>query len=167
MRRRWVAVARGDEPADLVLHGGDVLSVFTGEVFRANVAIADGYVVGVGEYDGARDRIDVSGRIVIPGFIDGHCHIESSKLNVDEFARAIVPLGTTSVVVDPHELANVLGVRGIEYVLEASECIPLRVYVMVPSCVPASQFESPAGRACTRRIWPNSCGTIGCLASPR
>jgi adenine deaminase len=145
MRRRWIAVARGDEQADLLLHGGEVLSVFTGEVFRADVAIADGYVVGVGEYDAARERIDVSGRIVIPGFIDGHCHIESSKLNVDEFARAIVPLGTTGAVVDPHELANVLGILGIEFVLEASEHLPLRVFVMVPSCVPASRFESPAG----------------------
>jgi adenine deaminase len=145
MRRRWIAVARGDEQADLLLHGGEVLSVFTGELFRADVAIADGYVVGVGEYDAARERIDVSDRIIIPGFIDGHCHIESSKLNVDEFARAIVPLGTTGAVVDPHELANVLGIRGIEFVLEASERLPLRVFVMAPSCVPASQFESPAG----------------------
>jgi adenine deaminase len=145
MRRRWIAIARGDEPADLLLHGGQVLSVFTGEVFRADVAIADGHVVGVGEYEKSRERIDVSGRVVIPGFIDGHCHIESSKLHVDEFARAIVPLGTTGVVVDPHELANVLGTRGIEFILEASEDLPLRVFVMVPSCVPASPFETAAG----------------------
>jgi adenine deaminase len=144
MRRRWVAIARGDEPADLVLAGGQVLSVFTGEVFRADVAIADDRIVGLGEYDGV-ERIDISGKIVIPGFIDGHCHIESSKLNVDEFARAIVPRGTTSVVVDPHELANVLGTRGIEFVLHASEGLPLGVYVMVPSCVPASPFETAAG----------------------
>lgn len=144
MRSHWVSIARGDEPADLVLQGGSVLSVFTGEVFRADVAIADGHIVGVGEYDGPNVR-DVSGKILAPGFIDGHCHIESSKLNVDEFARAVLPSGTTSVVVDPHEMANVLGSTGVEYMLAASEGLPLAVYVMMPSCVPASPFESPAG----------------------
>jgi adenine deaminase len=143
MRKRWIAVARGDEAPDLVLSGGSVLSVFTGEVFRADVAIADGHVVGVGEYSGGAE-IDVGGKYLVPGFIDGHCHIESSKLNVDEFARAVVPAGTTTVVIDPHEMANVLGVRGIEYMLEASKGLPLGVYVMIPSCVPASEFESPA-----------------------
>jgi adenine deaminase len=141
-RRRWIAIARGDEPADLVLSGGQVLSVFTDEVFRADVAIADGFVVGVGEYDGP-NILDVSEKFLIPGFIDGHCHIESSKLSVHEFARAVLRSGTTTVVVDPHELANVLGVAGIEYVLDASRDIPLNVLVMIPSCVPASSFESP------------------------
>jgi adenine deaminase len=144
VRRRWVAIARGDEPADLVIAGGSVLSVFTGEVFRADVAIANGHIVGLGEYDGLA-TYDASGAVIVPGFIDGHCHIESSKLNVDEFARAIVPRGTTSVVVDPHELANVLGSAGVEYVLGASKGLPLGVYVMMPSCVPASPLESPAG----------------------
>lgn len=143
MRRRWVAVARGDEPADLVLAGGTVLSVFSGELFRADVAIVDGHIVGVGNYD-APNRHDVTGKYLVPGLIDGHCHIESSKLNVDEFARAILPCGTTSVVVDPHEIANVLGTAGVEYILEASKGLPLGVYVMMPSCVPASEFESPA-----------------------
>lgn len=143
MRSHWIAVARGEEAPDTVLKGGQVLSVFTGEVFPADVAIADGQIVGVGEYDGG-DVVDVSGKFLVPGFIDGHCHIESSKLNVDEFARAILPRGTTAVVVDPHELANILGPPGVEYVLDASEELPLRVYVMIPSCVPASRFESPA-----------------------
>lgn len=143
MRSRWIAVARGDEPADLVLKGGNVLSVFTGEVFSADVAIADGRIVGVGSYDGPTTA-DVSGKVLVPGFIDGHCHIESSKLNVDEFVRAVLPRGTTSAVVDPHELANILGVAGIRYVLEASEGLPVRIYVALPSCVPASRFESPA-----------------------
>ncbi|MGH2447326.1 MAG: adenine deaminase, partial [Chloroflexota bacterium] len=89
------------------------------------------------------ETFDVSGQYLIPGFIDGHCHVESSKLNVDEFARAILPTGTTAVVVDPHELANVLGLEGIEYMLAASKGLPLRVYIMLPSCVPASPFESP------------------------
>lgn len=143
MRRKWVAVARGDEPPDLVLSGGKVLSVFTGEVFAANVAVTDGHIVGVGDYDGPL-TFDVSGQILVPGFIDGHCHIESSKLNVDEFARAVLPRGTTSVVVDPHELANVLGTAGVEYMLQASKNLPLGVYVVMPSCVPASPFESCA-----------------------
>lgn len=143
MRSHWIAVARGDDAPDLVLKGGKVLSVFTGEVFDADVAISDGHIVGVGEYEGP-ETVDVTGKILIPGFIDGHCHIESSKLNVDEFARAVLPRGTTTAVVDPHELANVLGVAGVRYVLEASHDIPLEVYVTVPSCVPASSFESPA-----------------------
>lgn len=144
MRRRWVAVARGDEEADLVLRGGSVLSVFTGELFPANVAICDGHVVGVGDYE-AKIMYDASGKVLLPGFIDGHCHIESSKLNVDEFARTVLPRGTTSVVIDPHEMANVLGVAGVEYMLEASKGLPLGVYIMLPSCVPASPFESAAG----------------------
>jgi adenine deaminase len=127
----------------LVLKGGQVLSVFTGEVFKADVAVADGHVVGVGSYEG-RVTHECSGQCVLPGFIDGHCHIESSKLNADEFARLILPRGTTTVIVDPHELANVLGTRGVEYILSASKDLPLGVYVMMPSCVPASPFESPA-----------------------
>ncbi len=144
MRSRWVAIARGDEPADLVFRGGRVLSVFTGEVFEADVALADGHVVGVGVYEGPNER-DVSGKVLVPGFIDGHCHIESSKLSVGEYARAVVPRGTTTVVIDPHELANVLGTAGVEYMLSASQDLPLGVYVMLPSCVPASPLESCAG----------------------
>ena len=141
-RQRWIRIARGDEPADLVISGGRVVSVFTDEIFEADVAIADGYIVGVGSYAG-RETIDATGKYITPGFIDGHCHIESSKLSVHEFARAVLACGTTTVVVDPHELANVLGIAGIEYVLDASEDIPLDVRVMIPSCVPASGFESP------------------------
>lgn len=141
-RQKWIAIARGEHPADLVLKEGRVLSVFTGEVFSADVAIADGIIVGIGEYHSPQ-VINASGKYIVPGFIDGHCHIESSKLSVHEFARAVLRCGTTTVVVDPHELANILGIAGIEYVLEASEGLPLTVYVMVPSCVPASPFESP------------------------
>jgi adenine deaminase len=143
VRSRWIAIARGDEPADLVLKGGAALSVFTGEVFEADIAIADGRIVGVGDY-AADETVDVSGKYLIPGFLDGHCHIESSKLSVDEFVRAILPRGTTSVVVDPHELANVLGIEGIKYVLDAGRHVPMSIYVMLPSCVPASPYESPA-----------------------
>jgi adenine deaminase len=137
-----MAVARGDEPADLVLSGGHVLSVFTKEWLDVDVAIKDGHVVGLGRYDG-RERLDVSGAYLVPGFIDAHMHIESSKLMVDEFARAVLAHGTTTVVADPHEIANVLGTDGIHWLLDCCTDLPLDVFVMASSCVPASQFESP------------------------
>ena len=139
---RRIAVARGDEPADLVVRGGRVLSVFTREWLDADVAICDGYVAGLGEYDG-REVLDASGRYVVPGFIDAHMHLESTKLLVDEFARLVLPLGTTAVVVDPHEIANVLGTDGVHWLLDVCAGLPLDVYFMASSCVPASGFESP------------------------
>jgi adenine deaminase len=139
---RRLAVARGDEPADLVVRGGRVLSVFTREWLEADVAVVDGYVAGLGDYDGA-EVLDVSGRYVVPGFIDAHMHLESPKLLPDEFARLVVPLGTTAVVADPHEIANVLGTDGVHWLLDFCADLPLDVYFMAPSCVPASRFESP------------------------
>jgi adenine deaminase len=139
---KWMAVARGDEPAELVLAGGRVLSVFTKEWLDVDVAIQDGHVVGLGRYDG-RERLNVEGAYLVPGFIDAHMHIESSKLTVDEFARAVLPHGTTAVVADPHEIANVLGSDGIHWLLDCCADLPLDVYVMASSCVPASRFESP------------------------
>jgi adenine deaminase len=139
--RRRIAVARGDEPADQVLTGGRVLSVFTGELLETDVAIAGQHVAGLGRYEGS-ETVDVSGLILLPGFIDGHMHIESTKLMVDQFARAVLPWGTTTVVLDPHEIANVFGLDGVRALLAAAEGVPLDVYVMVSSCVPASRFES-------------------------
>jgi adenine deaminase len=139
--RHRLAVARGDEPADLVLAGGRVLSVFTGELLDADVAIAGEHVAGIGRYEG-HDTVDVSGLILIPGFIDGHMHIESTKLMVDRFASAVVPWGTTAVVLDPHEIANVFGLRGVAALLGSAREVPLDVFVMASSCVPASPFES-------------------------
>ena len=140
--RRRLAVARGDEPADLVVRGGHVFSAFTKEWLETDVAVADGYVAGLGEYDGA-EILDASGRYVVPGFIDAHMHLESVKLMVDEFARLVLPLGTTAVVADPHEIANVLGVDGVHWLLDASADLQLDVFFMASSCVPASRFESP------------------------
>ena len=137
-----MAVARGDEPADLVLAGGHVLSVFTKEWLDVDVAVVDGFVVGLGRYQG-RERLDVSGKYVVPGFIDAHMHIESSKLMLDEFSRAVLAHGTTAVVADPHEVANVLGTDGIHWLLDCCDNVPLDVFVMASSCVPASSFESP------------------------
>jgi adenine deaminase len=148
--------ARGEEKADLLLKNGQVVNVFTGEVLRADVAIADGLIVGVstepntspGEGYTARETMDLAGRVVCPGFIDGHLHIESTMLSPYQFARAVVPRGTTAVVCDPHEIANVLGLNGIRYMLDASEGLPLTVFVMASSCVPATHLET-AGASLT------------------
>src|SRR5947209_14261363 len=139
---RRLAVARGDEPADLVVQGGKVLSVFTREWLDADVAIVDGWIAGLGEYEG-RETLDASGRWVVPGFIDAHMHLESTKLLPDEFARLVLPLGTTAVVLDPHELANVLGTDGVHWLLDACDGLPLDFYFMASSTIPASGFESP------------------------
>ena len=143
-RGRLLAVARGDAEPDVVVEGGRVLSVFTREWLDGDVAIADGRIAGVGRYEGG-ERLDARGRFVVPGLIDAHVHIESSKLLPAEFARVVVARGTTTVVCDPHELANVLGADGAHWLLDASSALPLRVYVMAPSCVPASALESPRG----------------------
>jgi adenine deaminase len=139
---RRLAVARGDEPADVVVRGGRVLSVFTREWLEVDIAVADGWIAGLGEYDG-REVVDASGRYVVPGFIDAHMHLESTKLLPDEFARLVLPLGTTAVVLDPHELANVLGTDGVHWLLDACEGLPLDFYFMASSSIPASEFESP------------------------
>ena len=140
--QRRLAVARGDEPADLVVRGGKVLSVFTREWLEADVALVDGVIAGVGSYDGGAS-LDASGSYVVPGFIDAHLHLETPKLMVDEFARLVLPMGTTTVVADPHEIANVLGVDGVHWLLDATSGLQLDVYFMASSCVPASPFESP------------------------
>jgi len=139
---RRIAIARGDEPADVVLRGARVFSVFTGEFLDADVAFAGEHVAGVGEGYEGREVVDVSGLTLLPGFIDGHMHLESTKLMVDEFARAALPWGTTTVVLDPHEIANVFGLDGVRAVLASAGDVPLDYYVMVSSCVPASEFES-------------------------
>src|SRR5438309_1424290 len=139
---RRLAVARGEEPADLVVRGGQVLSVFTREWLRADIAIVDGHIAGLGSYDGV-ETLDATGRWVVPGFIDAHMHLESTKLLPDEFAQLVLPFGTTAVVADPHELANVLGTDGVHWLLDVCGRIPLDVWFMASSCVPASSFESP------------------------
>ncbi len=139
---RRLAVARGDEPADVVVRGGRVLSVFTREWLDMDIAVVDGWIAGLGEYDG-REIVDASGRYVAPGFIDAHMHLESTKLLPHEFARLVLPLGTTAVVLDPHELANVLGTDGVHWLLDACDSLPLDFYFMASSSIPASAFESP------------------------
>ena len=140
-----VDVALGQRPAQVVFKRARVINVFTGETEEMDFAVADGRIVGPGDYRGARE-IDLAGKVVCPGFIDGHVHLESSLVTPSQFARAVVPLGTTTVVADPHEIANVAGLAGVHYMLAATENLPLRVYFMLPSCVPATPFETSGAR---------------------
>ncbi len=140
-----IKVARGEAPADLLLKNARVVNVFSGEVEETGVAIAHSRVIGLGNDYPAHRVIDLNGHYIAPGFIDAHVHIESAMVPPYEFARAVVPHGTTSVIIDPHEIANVLGVEGIDYMLEASKHTPFSVYVMVPSCVPATHLETNGG----------------------
>ena len=138
-----IAVARGDAQGDLLLRNGRVVDVFSGEVLEINVITDNVYIAGVGEtYTEAKEIIDLQGKFLLPGFVDGHVHVESSHVTLSEFGRAVLPRGTTTVVIDPHEITNVLGLAGIEYMLRASEALPLDVFVMVPSCVPATPLET-------------------------
>src|SRR4051794_5261331 len=139
---RLIAVARGDAEPDLVITGARVFCPFTRDWLEGDVGVAEGRIAGIGAFDGGTERVDAAGRSLVPGLIDAHMHIESSKLSPAEFARVVVARGVTSVVADPHELANVLGPDGVEWLLDATEGLPLRVWVMVPSCVPASGFET-------------------------
>lgn len=148
---RRIAVARGDEPADLIVAGGQLINVFSGEIYPADVALADGFVAGIGTSRG-REYIDATGLFVAPGFIDAHIHIESTMLTPAEFARVVVPLGTTTVVADPHEIANVWGLAGIDYMLESTADLPLSVFFMLPSCVPATALESAGAQLGTAEL---------------
>ena len=135
-----IEVARGEKEADLLLKNGKIINVFSGEIYSMDVAIYKGMIVGLGEGYHAKNEIDISNQYLSPGFIDGHIHLESSMVKVSEFARTVVPLGTTSVVIDPHEIANVFGLEGIRYMLKSSKYNPLNIFMMLPSCVPASSF---------------------------
>ncbi len=149
--RRQLAVALGDEPADFVIRNARVVNVASGEIETANVAIVHGRIAGVGDYTEGKEELDLAGAYLAPSFIDGHVHVESSLLWIDQFARAVVPHGTGAVVTDPHEIANVAGLAGIEALMEASADLPLGVFFTVPSCVPASPMES-AGAEMTPEV---------------
>jgi adenine deaminase len=138
--QRRLQAARGEIEADLVIAGGLVGNVYTGEWLQQNIALYDGVIVGLGDYAGP--RMEVPGRYMVPGFIDGHLHLESSMLTPRELARTLVPLGTTTIVADPHEIANVWGTRGLDYLLAASSGLPLDIFFMLPSCVPASPLST-------------------------
>src|SRR5438477_2334249 len=140
-----LSIARGERPAELLFRNAKLVNVLSGEIHPANVAVDDGRVVGIGDYK-ARKTVDLRGAYLAPSFIDGHFHVESSMLTAREFARAVVPRGTGAVVIDPHEYANVLGLDGIRYVLESTRNLPLDFFIMLPSCVPATAFETAGAR---------------------
>lgn len=140
-----IDTALGRSAADLVLKNANVFNVFTGVFSKGDVAIVNGTVAGVGQYSG-RKEVDVTGKYITPGFIDGHVHLESAMVSPAQFACAVVPSGTTTIIADPHEIANVAGLEGIRYVLNATEQLPLNVYVMLPSCVPATHLETSGAR---------------------
>jgi len=136
-----VKVARGDKKADLVLKNCTIINVFNHRIEHGDIAITGGIIAGIGKYAG-RKEIDIGGGFVCPGFIDGHVHIESSMLTPPQFAKSVIPKGTTTVIADPHEIANVCGVQGIEFMLDSSENLPLDVFIMLPSCVPSTEYEN-------------------------
>ena len=150
-KQRIIAVAAGREPADLVLKNATYLNVFSNELCRGDIAVAEGLIVGMGEYRGAVE-VDVSGKVVCPGLIDAHIHLESSLVSPAEFAKAVLPHGTTTIITDPHEIANVLGTDGIEYMLEATEGLPIDVHFMLPSCVPATPLDEAGAHLDYRAI---------------
>lgn len=139
--KRRIDVAAGREMAELVLKNAKIVNVFTEEIIEGDVAIDKGYIVGVGDYKGEKE-VDLQGKYVAPGLIDGHVHIESAMVTPSQFAKSVIPAGTTTIIADPHEIANVCGLDGIQYMLDESSNIPLDVYLMLPSCVPATSFEN-------------------------
>lgn len=150
----FLAVARGDAPADLLLTGGRVVNVFTGEVEAANVAIHGERTAGVGGYSNAAKEIALGGAFVSPGFIDAHMHVESTLLPPSEFVRLALPHGTTGVVLDPHEIANVMGLAGIRYLMDDARGLPINAMFALSSCVPSSHLESSGARLEARDLEP-------------
>jgi len=140
-----ISAARGEIRVSLLLKDANIVDVFSGEIFRGNVAVYGDRIVGIGDYQADR-TVDLDGKFLAPGFTDGHVHVESAMVTVPEYARAVVPNGTTAVVIDPHEIANVFGDEGIRYMIDSSKSVPLDVHVMVPSCVPATPLETSGAR---------------------
>ena len=141
MLEKYISAAAGREKAELVLKNAAYLDVFCGVIRKGDIAVVGGKIVGIGSYEGEKE-LDVSHLTVLPGYIDGHVHIESSQLSPEEFASLIVPRGTTTIIADPHEITNVCGKAGCEYIAKASENVPLDVKIQLPSCVPATPFET-------------------------
>jgi adenine deaminase len=139
---KLISVARGLAPADLILKNARIVNVFSGEIEQGNVAVCEGNIAGIGDYREAREIVDLDGKYLVPGFIDGHVHLESSMLSAPQYARAVVPRGTLSMVTDLHEIANVAGIEGLRYVLNSARKLPLDVFLMAPSCVPATHLET-------------------------
>lgn len=141
MKRQRIEIALGKEKADLVIKNGNIINVFTKEIIQADIAICMDKIVGIGSYNGINE-IDAKGKYICPGFIDSHVHIESTMVTPSEFAKAVIPFGTTTVIADPHEIANVCGINGINFMLNQAKELPLNIFYMMPSCVPATYFEN-------------------------
>ena len=161
--RRLIGVARGEIPADLILANTRIVNTLNGDVEENNVAICGGRIAGIGDYDEARETIDLDGSYVAPGLINGHTHVESSMLHITQYARAVVSRGTSAVVTDLHEITNVCGLDGAKQILHIAEVLPLDVFLMVPSCVPATDLETAGARITADGVqsalaWKNSIG---------
>ncbi len=148
-----IKAAHGEKEADILLTNVKIVNVFSGEIVAGNIAVADGYIVGFGSYS-AKKTVDMKGRFVCPGFVDSHFHIESSMTCITEFARAVIPSGTTAVIADPHEIANVLGADGINYMLESSKNQPMNIYFTLSSCVPATDMETSGAKLGVDELLP-------------
>ena len=153
MLKKRILVAGKKKPADVVVKKGEILNVFTGEFMQGDLAIVDGMIAGIGSYEG-KETIDAQGKIIVPGFIDGHVHIESSMLTPREFSKVVLQHGVTAVVTDPHEIGNVAGTDGIQYMLEGAKQLPLDIFVMLPSCVPTTPFETNGARLDAEQLEP-------------
>ena len=140
-KKRLMHTSLGEEEPDIVLKNAGIVDVFTEKLFTADIAVRDGYIAGVGDYHGARE-IDMTGKIIAPGFVDAHVHIESSMVAPSIFAKKVLPCGTTTVIADPHEIVNVAGLKGLEYILKDSEACKLNIYYVLPSCVPLNQYDN-------------------------
>ncbi|UCC61154.1 MAG: adenine deaminase [Dehalococcoidia bacterium] len=167
-----IAVARGGVPADLLLTNANVINTFTAEIERSNVAIFGGRIAGIGDYQVGKEIINLEGKYLSPALIDGHVHPESSMLHIRGYAEAVVPRGISAIVTDFHEIANVRGLRGVRYMLNCAKPLPLDVYLMVPSCVPSTDLETPGARLGPRDIksalsWENSIGLGEVMNFPR
>ncbi len=149
---KLVSVARGETPADLLLKNARIVNTFIGEIEQGDVAIYGDRIAGVGDYDKAKDIIDLQGRFLAPGLINGHTHIESSMLHPARYAQAVVPRGTLAVVTDLHEIANVCGPRGIRFVTDLARKLPLDMLFMAPSCVPATNLETSGARISSKEV---------------
>ena len=143
--KKRIRAAAGKEPADLVIRNAKIVNVFSHNIVEGDIAVSDGFIAGVGAYEG-REEIDAAGFFALPGFIDSHIHIESSMVTPEEFSRLLTPHGTTTVIADPHEIVNVCGLGGLSYMLGAAERAALDVKFMLPSCVPATEFEQSGAR---------------------
>lgn len=151
--KKRIKVAKKEIKADVVVKNGKILNVFTGDITEGDIAIADGVIAGVGKYDG-EEIIDAKDKVIVPGFIDGHMHIESTMLTPKELSKVLIQHGVTTVMADPHELANVAGTDGINFMLKASENIPVDVFIMLPSCVPATPFENSGAKLGAKDLQP-------------